>query len=214
MSYPSDLEYPRRVVVDDTDPRVNYEKGTWTLDVGSFDSLGIFGSPYNHTMHGTNSKNASFSFQFSGEFVQVRGAKENRRINRPQNVTSDNTTVLAKWTCQVDGSSIRTTPYREFMYDITNNMLCEQGRLSRSLHTFTLNVTIDDPNSQIWWLDKIEYAPLPDADLSKEVLKIDASDPSIQYDNATGNWRDISGLFNGTGTTGASMTFNFNGAFF
>ncbi|KAL0574076.1 hypothetical protein V5O48_007885 [Marasmius crinis-equi] len=210
MSYPSDIEYPRRVVVDDTDPRINYV-GTWSLDVGSFDNEGIFGAPYNHTMHGTNENRASFSFTFEGEFVQVRGAKENHRINRPQNVTSDNTTALAKWTCQVDGSSIKTTPYRTFMYDMTNNMLCEQSRLSRGPHTLTLNVTIDDPNSQIWWLDKIEYTPLPTANLANEVLKIDGSDPSVQYDNGTGNWLSIAGLFNGTGTTGASMSLQFNG---
>ncbi|KAG7095892.1 hypothetical protein E1B28_006580 [Marasmius oreades] len=211
MSLSSDLDYPRRVVVDDIDPRITYEEGTWTLDVGSFDSLGVFGAPYNHTMHGTKSNGASFSFQFSGEFVQVRGAKENRRINQPQDVTSDNTTALAKWTCQVDGRPIQVTPYRESMYDITHNMLCEQGRLSRTAHTLTLNVTIDDPDYQIWWLDRIEYAPLPDAKLEKEVLKVDGSDPSIHYDNGTGNWFDLRGLYNGTGTTGASMTFYFNG---
>ncbi|KAK1227534.1 hypothetical protein PQX77_009441 [Marasmius sp. AFHP31] len=210
MSYPSDIEYPRRVVVDDTDTRIQYT-GTWSPDVGSFDDIGIFGAPYNHTMHGTNSNGASFSFTFEGEFVQVRGAKDNRRYNRPQNTISDDNAALAKWTCQVDGSPIRNTNYRGYMHDVTNLLLCEQGRLSRGQHTLTVNVNIENPDTQTWWLDKVEYVPLPTANLANEVLKIDGSDPSMRYDNGTGNWRSIAGLFNGTGTTGASMNFQFNG---
>ncbi|KAJ8080322.1 hypothetical protein PM082_017155 [Marasmius tenuissimus] len=210
MSYPSDVEYPRRVVVDDTDPRIKYNQGDWAIDNHSFDDITIFGLPYNGTMHGTASATASFSFDFEGEFVQVRGAKDNRKVALPEGVTSDNVTALAKWTCQVDGSPIRTTAYRPYIFDRTNNMLCEQGKLSRGRHTLTVNVTLDDPSTQMFWLDKVEYTPVPDADLSKEVLKFDSSDPAIQVDNSTGLWKSIS-LFNGTGTTGASASFKFNG---
>ncbi|KAL0576940.1 hypothetical protein V5O48_005047 [Marasmius crinis-equi] len=211
MSYPSDAEYPRRVVVDDTDPRIKYEQGDWTVDNHSFDDITIHGLPYNGTMHGTTSSTASFSFQFEGEFVQVRGAKDNRKVTRPDGTNNDNSTLLAKWTCQVDGSSIKTTGYRPFMFDVTNNMLCEQGKLSRGPHTLTVNVTLDDPNTQAFWLDQVEFTPLLDADLAKEVLKFDSSDPAIQVDNSTRAWKSISNLFNGTGTTGASATFRFNG---
>ena len=67
MSYISDVKYPRRVVVDDTDPRIHYNQGEWTIDNHSFDDITVFGLPYNGTMHGTASATASFSFGFEGE---------------------------------------------------------------------------------------------------------------------------------------------------
>ena len=63
---PNDLAYPRRIVVDDTDPRITYTTGNWDLNVSSFDSFGIMGDPYNNTLKGTNSQFASFTFSFEG----------------------------------------------------------------------------------------------------------------------------------------------------
>ncbi|KAK1218866.1 hypothetical protein PQX77_018427 [Marasmius sp. AFHP31] len=214
MARPSDLEYPRRIVVDDTDPRVAYDSGTWNFDASTFDNFGIFGDPYNRTMKGTNSGKAGFTFSFEGDFIQVKGAKDNRKISRPANSTSDSVNSLPKYTCQVDGSSISTVDYRPYMYDITNNVLCEASRLSKGPHTLTMNITLNNPNSQMFWLDSIEYAYLEGADLSKEVVKVDASDPaSCTYHNNSGAWKGDSGLFNGTGDLGATMSFKFNGAF-
>ncbi|KAF9260634.1 hypothetical protein L218DRAFT_565684 [Marasmius fiardii PR-910] len=210
MAFPSDFAYPRRVVVDDTDPRIKYESGTWTIDNDSFDGITRMGAPYNRTQHGTASSTASFSFQFEGEFVQVRGSKDNRKITRPKGVVVDDSTQLAKWTCSIDGDQIQSGYYYAEIFDVTHNMLCEQSHLSRTLHTLSVNVTLDDPTTQMFWLDKIEYAPLPGANLAQEVIKFDASDPSIQFDNSTGAWISLSDLFNATGTTGASASVNFN----
>ncbi|KAL0563112.1 hypothetical protein V5O48_018964 [Marasmius crinis-equi] len=207
---PSDLEYPRRVVVDDTDPRITYDSGSWNFDASTFENKGVLGDPYNKTMRGTNSGEAKFSFAFEGEFIQVKGAKDNRKISRPANSTSDDPSKLPKYTCQVDGGNTSHVEYLSNMYWITNNVLCEQSRLSKGNHTLTMTITLSDTDAQTFWLDSLEYAPLEGADLSKEVLKIDASDPNIIYQNSTGSW-DPSGVYNGTNVNGASMSLKFNG---
>ncbi|KAK1218868.1 hypothetical protein PQX77_018429 [Marasmius sp. AFHP31] len=216
MDRPSDLEYPRRIVVDDTDPRVAYDSGIWNFDASTFENFGILGDPYNLTMRGTNSDKAGFTFSFEGDFIQVKGAKDNRKVSRPLNSTLDSLDTLPKYTCQVDNFSIQKVDYHLYMYDITNNVLCEASRLSKGPHTLTMNITLPNPNSQMFWLDSIEYAYLEGTDLSKEVVKIDASDPvSCTYQNDTGAWQEDVGdsrLFNQTGKTGATMTFRFNGS--
>ncbi|KAL0063145.1 hypothetical protein AAF712_009935 [Marasmius tenuissimus] len=221
---PSDLQYPRRIVVDDTDPRVIYDSGTWDFDVSTFNSdfgFGIYGQPYNQTMRGTNSREASFTFHFEanpvlwsliqilkGDFVQVKGAKDVREGSRPVN----NTNTLPKYTCEVDGSNVQNVSYFPSLYAITNNVLCEGTRLSPGQHTLTMNITLTDVDAQTFWLDSIEYAYPEGTDVSREVVKVDASDPSCVYHNETRAWIGNSGLSNGTGTVGASMTFRFNGS--
>ena len=64
-----DHQYPRRIVVDDTDPQITYDTGNWNMDISSFDSYGIWGDPYNKTLRGTKSKTASFTFTFEGMFT-------------------------------------------------------------------------------------------------------------------------------------------------
>ncbi|KAL0063151.1 hypothetical protein AAF712_009941 [Marasmius tenuissimus] len=188
--------------------------GTWNFDASMFDNFGYWGDPYNRTMRGTNSGKAGFTFTFEGDFIQVKGAKDNRKISHPSNDTLDAAIgVLPKYDCQVDGSPISTISYRLNKYEITNNCLCEGSRLSKGPHTLTMNITLDDPNWQIFWLDSIEYAYLEGADLSKEVVKIDSSDPvSCTYHNDSGVWKENSALFNGTGEMGAAMSFRFNGS--
>ncbi|KAJ8081311.1 hypothetical protein PM082_007146 [Marasmius tenuissimus] len=219
MSRPSDIEYPRRIVVDDTDPRVIYDSGAWNLDASTFSDFGVFGDPYNRTMSGTNSPKAGFTFHFEGDFIQIKGAKDNRNMSSQKTIESNSTfdsmDSLPKYTCQVDGFFVPAIGYRPLVYEITNNVLCEADRLSKGPHTLTMNITLDDPNAQIFWLDSIEYAYLEGTDLSKEVVKIDGSDSiSCVYHNQTGSWHNDPGsnLFNGTGVTGASMSFKFNGS--
>ncbi|KAK7039095.1 hypothetical protein VNI00_010266 [Paramarasmius palmivorus] len=211
MSYRSDTTYPRRVIVDDTDPRVQYV-GDWTLDVGSFDNLGIPGPPYNHTLWGTKQDGASFLFDFEGEFIQVRGAKDNPKLPPdPDLVPFENVTLLAKWSCTVDGDAITPLSHLDDTSYMTHIVLCEQGFLSRKKHTLNRTVFIEDPDTQMFWVDEIEYQPLEVADLQNEILKINSSDSSVEYHNESKMWfpdpQNI--MYNQTGTTGITATLSF-----
>ncbi|KAJ8091432.1 hypothetical protein AAF712_013680 [Marasmius tenuissimus] len=213
------LDYVRRVVVDDTDPRITYDTGTWDFDASSFNSFGERGDPYNQTMKGTNSAQAGFTFTFEGDFVQVKGAKDNRRIIREPNSTKDSIDLLPKYTCQIDNITIGTVQYDPFMYATTNLILCEQARLSKRKHTVTINVTVDDPRTQVFWLDSIEYSPLDTTDVEQEVLKVKSSDTrSCFYHNETKGWETWTSQSEDTRliwtvSPGTTMSFRFNGTF-
>ncbi|KAK7060935.1 hypothetical protein VNI00_000668 [Paramarasmius palmivorus] len=208
-----DKAYPRRVVIDDTSPRINYGGSSWSFDnTGALNSLTVNGPPYNGTMHGTRQNETSFSFTFEGTFVQVRGAKDNRNIPATASDPSqDNVkaTVFPDWNCEVDGQMATSYYYQSSRYATTDNILCDQAHLQPGSHTLTVTAIISDPSTQMFWFDRIEYAPLPDAALEGEIMKIDASDPSVRYDNSTGSWKD-GGLVTETRVTGLTATVNFN----
>ncbi|KAK1230894.1 hypothetical protein PQX77_005998 [Marasmius sp. AFHP31] len=210
-----ELEYTRRVVVDDTDPRITYDKpDEWDLDRLQFTDDGVLGEPYNKTMRGTKSKNASFMFTFEGDFVQVRGAKDNMRISRsPNSPDYDSLDLLPRYACQIDSRPIEAFDYPEYKYEKTNLVLCQQS-LSKGKHTLTMNITVNDPSKQVFWLDSVEYSPLDNATLRNEVLKVDSGDQSCIYHNEEYSWQSVRGDFtsvNMTNYPGATMSLKFNG---
>ncbi|ESK91138.1 hypothetical protein Moror_9541 [Moniliophthora roreri MCA 2997] len=217
MSYssPSFTRFPRRVVVDDTDPRVKYETQSWQLDTAEFfNNMSSLGSVYNNTMHGTSQNSATFSFTFEGEYASVWGAKDNRNI--PKNGTNDDLAKLPRWQCQVDELPIESFQYEAFTDWITNLLLCETSGLSLAVpHTLTVNISIEDPQTQMFWFDKIEYTPGPNVELAGETMKFDSSDTSLQYNNGSGSWTtvyfDQTPFANETRTTEAAMSLRFNG---
>ncbi|KAL0060166.1 hypothetical protein AAF712_013060 [Marasmius tenuissimus] len=207
-----DFAYPRRVIVDDTDSRITYSE-PWTLDRAAFSDYGITGEPYNKTMTGTKSATASFTFTFEGDFVQVRGAKDNRKIPpSPPSSLNDSLGLFPNYTCQIDNHSIPPSPYNINKYWVTNVVLCERGQLSKARHTLTMNITINDLEKQIFWLDSIQYSPLDNADLTEQVLKVDSSDSkSCSFrDWSSGSWHALFGV-NYTVTPSATMSLKFNG---
>ncbi|KAK7039091.1 hypothetical protein VNI00_010261 [Paramarasmius palmivorus] len=203
MSYRTDTQYPRRVIVDDTDPRIQYV-GDWTLDVGSFDNLSIFGPPYNHTLHGTQQNGASFLFEFEGEFVQARGAFDNRKTPLARQPLQ-----FAQWFCQVDGHNMSYYETPEVQVK-THVVLCEQEALTLG-QKHILNLTVINPDTQMLWVDEIEYQPVDGANLQNEVLKVDSSDPSVTYRNSSGEWDTFMDICNFTSLTGSIAELSFTG---
>ncbi|KAK7049993.1 hypothetical protein VNI00_005424 [Paramarasmius palmivorus] len=219
----SDFDYPRRIVIDDTDARISYEGEPWVLDIGSFDNVGIFGAPYNHTSHGTNKDGASLSFTFEVPCYDLRevvsrylrsssGDQRQPCVQLQGRIPFDDINALAKWACHVDGIQIPSQPYLQEFNFITDRVLCEKGGLApESLHTLSVEAVIDDPGTQVFWVDRIEYAPLPNASLDNVVLKIDGSDSSLRYSNASGEWAPVGSLGYGTNWNDANLSFKFNG---
>ncbi|KAK1222435.1 hypothetical protein PQX77_014720 [Marasmius sp. AFHP31] len=196
MSDELQVQYPRRIIVDDTDPRITYGTGSWDLDGSAFVNNGVLGDPYNKTMRGTNSARASLTFSFEGDYIQVRGARDNRKIPPPSNDTGfDSQNDFPEFTCQIDNEFEPFPRYATYYkYYITNVPLCEKANLSKGRHTLTMTITINDPSRQVFWLDSIEYSPLPTADLTKEVLR--------EYSNDPRSWMN---------TANATMSFKFSG---
>ncbi|KAL0065766.1 hypothetical protein AAF712_007252 [Marasmius tenuissimus] len=216
MSEASYIDYPRRVVIDDTHPRIRYsDSNDWTLDVGTkaFEDQGRYGPPLNRTMHGTKKKEGAwFEFDFEGDYILVRGARD-----------IQNNKTAPTWTCYIDGSPIPSFPFDDDD-QATHNNLCELGHMSRKAHKLSVNVTVTEPNDTEFWLDYLEYAPLDgEKGLSLDGvdgeggvrhggwIKIDSSDTSVNYLNGSSQWKDIGGGFNGTGKTSGTVQVKFNG---
>ncbi|KAK7041610.1 hypothetical protein VNI00_009200 [Paramarasmius palmivorus] len=204
--------YPRRAVVDDTDPRVKYNGGSWTLNkLGTFDTLGTHGPPHNHTVHDTRQNLASLTFVFEGTFIQVRGTKDNRFITRTANPAIDNTTRLPRWACNLDNNAdiVEVIPYPNSSYAVNDNILCEGGDLAPGPHSLVVIASIPSFEFEPFLIDRIEYEWLEKE--QSGVMKVDSSDVGIRY---TGSWTPTEVYpisYNATNTTGFSFSFEFNG---
>ncbi|KAJ3769600.1 hypothetical protein FB446DRAFT_847590 [Lentinula raphanica] len=197
-----DTAVPRLVVVDDTDPLIQYSPASaFVKDTsGKLDGQGYGGPVFNRTLTGPSGtlNSGSLTFQFNGTFVRAMIAVVDSY----------------SWSCNVDNHSI--TNFRVDSSQTTNIIACDSGgTLSGTTgeHTLTVNFIPlpDSPSSTSLWLDSIQYQPLPSDPLDAVTLRIHNSDPSISYSNSSGSW-SIQGLnSNATDQTGTSMSLAFNG---
>ncbi|KAJ3826569.1 hypothetical protein F5880DRAFT_1610115 [Lentinula raphanica] len=201
-----DTTVPRLVVVDDTDPSIQYSPASvFVTDTsGKLDGQGYGGPVFNRTLtglSGTSNLNGSLTFHFNGTFVRAVLAAQGE----------------FGWACRVDNHSIPSNTLNS--NQVTNYIACDsEGTLSGTTSEHTLEVdlflSVDSPfvlNSSLW-LDSIQYQPLPSDPLDALTLRIHNSDPSISYSNSSGEWTDFQGLdANATDLTGSSMSLAFNG---
>lgn len=115
------------------------------------------------------------------------------------------------WECFVDGISIEpTTP---FQFPENNWILCTNNSLVDGPHVLTVNATVT--NSQIFWLDRIQYVPSLSVPLDGKSILVNNLDPQLlQYAYGPG-WEAIPGdpERNMTEQTNSSFTFEFTGMF-
>ena len=205
----------RLVLVDDTDPNIQYY-GSWFAAQNTQSNTGTNGPPFENTLHGAN-VNASFCYFFSGMFrwlvylialslvyglfsgskIAVLGTSITANISGTQDPT---------WECFVDnisiGSNISAGP------DAENNWVLCQSNLQDGPHVLTTNVTI--LHNQTFWFDQIQYLPSSNVSLDNSTLRVDSSDPAIQYSSG---WTELDGIVNLTQTAGSTVTYDFFGPY-
>ncbi|KAF5384548.1 hypothetical protein D9757_006496 [Collybiopsis confluens] len=202
MTATPDTAVPRLVVVDDTDPSIQYSpSGAFSFDSsGSLDRQGSGGQVFNRTLTGLTStaNNGSLSYKFKGTFVRAMVAA----------------TGFYGWNCTVDNHLI--TSFKVDTAPVTNYIACDSAEtLAGSAEEHTLDVNFyffpTSPSNSTLWLDSIQYEPLPSDPLDEVTMRVHNSDPSVHYSNSSGGWTYQGFSSNGTDITGTSMTFDFNG---
>ena len=133
---------------------------------------------------------------FSGSLITVMGTSITTNASGTQDPT---------WECFVDNISIGwKTVLSE--YPENNWIFCQNTQLKDGPHVLTVKATVS--NQQTFWFDQIQYLPSSDVSLSQATLRIDPTDPAIQYSDG---WSELNGIAEMTQTTGSTITFVFSG---
>ncbi|KAF8802696.1 hypothetical protein BYT27DRAFT_7172525 [Phlegmacium glaucopus] len=179
------------VIVDDTDPNISYS-GRWFTAQNTQDPDN-YGIPFQSTLHGVNF-DANLSFPFSGSSVVVFGTS----------ITTNASTHFPTWECFIDnktiGSKDSCEPARNYC------IFCQNDQLQDGPHVLSVRVKV--VNEQTFWFDQIQYIPSSNVSLDQSLLRIDSSDPTIQYSAA---WQSGPDIVNYTQIAGSSLTYEFSG---
>jgi hypothetical protein len=203
----------RLIVVDDSDPLIQYSGSGWFRDGGSMDGVGNFGPTFQHTLHGTNSSD-SLSFSFHGVFHSlfrvdfillflIGSSVEVWGTNFPVNTASG---IDPTWECFVDNVSIGATAY--FQYPENNWLLCQKPQLNDGSHVLTVKVT---SGGHTFWFDYIRYTPSASVSTTTSILLVDNHDPAIVYGPG---WGALGSTATFTTNLGSEMSFDFTGTLF
>jgi len=103
----SKSEFLQWIIVDDTNSDINHIGRSWFSDVGSWVSVGSYGTTHLRTLHGTSS-NASFTFDFTGQLLILFKILFDSWIwyigSAIRVVGSTRGSSSTYWTCLIDGS--------------------------------------------------------------------------------------------------------------
>ncbi|KAJ7445165.1 hypothetical protein B0H11DRAFT_1746937 [Mycena galericulata] len=162
---------PRQIVVDDSDPSIEYPDDWFNVANITKFNVGNFGAIYNSTTHGVTS-DSSLSFPFNGTAMKVYGTIM-LSVDAATNATDPT------WACLIDGTKIGSGQDPTFPYPENNWVLCEQDEIAAGAHVLTIQV---QSKGQTFYLDKLTYVPTPEAVPSATpTVAYHYDDPTITY---------------------------------
>ncbi|KAJ7353426.1 hypothetical protein DFH08DRAFT_856850 [Mycena albidolilacea] len=183
----------RQVLVDDTDPSVQYGPEGWFVADPSKLNLGNFGPIYNATSHATTSSNSTLSYSFNGTSILVQGTIDTS--------TDANNVTDPTWDCFVDG--IKLPPAKPSQFPENNWPLCQQDTIASGSHVLTIQVK---SQGQAFYFDSLVYTPILDAVFPSAVLIYADGDTALNYSSG---WKEAGEQV--TQTQNAQVTLNFHG---
>ncbi|KAF7368604.1 hypothetical protein MVEN_00184300 [Mycena venus] len=182
----------RKVLVDDTDPSIQYGSEGWFVADPSTLIHGNFGPIYNATSHATTSSNSTLSYSFNGTSILVQGTIDMS--------TDANNVTDPSWDCLVDGIKI---PSKTFQFQENNWPLCQQDNIASGSHVLTIQVK---SQGQAFYFDSLVYTPTLDAVFPSVVLIYTDGDTALNYSSG---WKEDGAQL--TQTQNAQVTLNFHG---
>ncbi|KAJ7726924.1 hypothetical protein B0H16DRAFT_1331903, partial [Mycena metata] len=185
----------RRIVVDDSDPAIQYGSGWSLVDPQKLDTIGNYGPVYNGTSHTIVGTSSTLSFPFNGTSITVTGTLA---------ITTTNNVSDPTWDCFVDDMKI-PNPNPTFQFPENNWDLCDQSQIAPGSHMLTLQV---QSKGTPFYIDKIMYTPLPTVKEETAVLEYSNVDPAVSFGPGWSPW----GVQNVTQVTGAQVALNFHGS--
>lgn len=110
------------------------------------------------------------------------------------------------WDCLIDGVSIGPTAH--FAYPENNWVFCSWGDGVAGKHTLTVQATT---LGQTFWVDKIEYVPLPEASVpSVQAVAVQYMDGAIHYG---AGWATLLNFARFTTESGTTVEYEFEGKY-
>ncbi|KAG6831148.1 hypothetical protein H0H87_006078 [Tephrocybe sp. NHM501043] len=183
----------RRVVVDDSDPRITYLGSAWFTTARRDKDFGHMGPTYLGSQHGI-SDTGNLTFDFEGSTVELYGT--NGQV-------ASGTDFDPRWSCFVDGKDIGVPSGSS---DPENNwLLCASDSLGPGIHTLEVNVFGRGEGS--FWFDKLMYTPAANRIAAAAVTWIDVIDPGFRYSQG---WQLADTMT--TAFKGATVSLSFFGA--
>ena len=206
------------IIVDDTNTNIKYS-GPWFITAQNSQlNVGNNGPPFQNTLHGTN-ENASLSYSFNGVSMSlvcfiplslVLGRFSGTQVivlGTSGVIKSASGTQDPTWECFIDNISIgRNISAGEFGMTENNWVLCQIDQLQDGPHILSLKVTV--LHQQTFWIDQIQFLPSSNVPLDNSTVRVDSSDPSIQYSSG---WKESDGIVNLTQNSGSTIAYEFFG---
>ncbi|KAF8880045.1 hypothetical protein BD779DRAFT_1108310 [Infundibulicybe gibba] len=193
------LALPRRVIVDDADPQIQFSS-EWLASDGDEDPNpnGTSGHPFQNTTHVSPWYiDSNLSFQFQGSSPQVFGVA--------------NVHAQSHYECFLDGISIPQPPGSDVYTGSEHSLLCDGTQFTEGKeYTLTLNTT-GYASGPVVWIDYITYIP-SSVPVGSATTLVDRLDPAIVY--SPGDWTIANAslsLARSTQASGSRLTFNFTG---